>query len=162
MQIKIEDEQKFLVLSAPLGTLENGVEILQGYLCEDPPIRVRIENGQRCFLTIKLKKAPGSNLQFEAKISLYVARNLLEAHKYNKIFKTRYRAKRLEVDVFHGRLAGLVLIEFEKKSPEEKAEIPTGFIVQEVTGDERFENHNLAKLDSIPDDWRRANVSENL
>jgi len=46
------------------------------------------------------------------------------------------------------------MLEFEKKSKKDILEMPAGFLVREVTGDERFSNHNLSGLDMIPSEWR--------
>lgn len=105
-------------------------------------------------MTIKIKQAPGINLEFEEAILFHITQLLMGAHKYHKIRKTRYKIGRLEVDVFYGELAGLVLIEFEQRFPGEHLELPKNFLVEEVTGDTRFENHNLCQLDKIPDEWR--------
>lgn len=162
MKVGIEDERKFRVIKAVLNKLENGVEITQGYLCIDPPVRVRIENFEDSFLTIKIKQAPGINLEFEWAILLRDANLLMVVHKYHKIRKIRYKIGRLEVDVFLGELAGLVVIEFEQKYPGEPFEIPADFLVEEITGDARFSNNNLCRLDKIPEEWRCRDVSRSL
>lgn len=162
MKAKIENERKFRVIKASLDLLENGAEITQGYLSVDPPVRVRVENFEDSFLTIKIKQAPGINLEFEEAIPLHSANLLMGAHKYHKIRKIRYKIGRLEIDVFLGELAGLVLIEFEQKFPEEQFEIPSDFLVKEVTGDIQFENHHLCKLDKLPEEWRCQDASRSL
>lgn len=162
MKAKIENERKFRVIKASLDCLENGAEITQGYLSVDPPIRVRVENLEDSFLTIKIKQAPGINLEFEEAIPLRIANLLMGIHKYHKIRKTRYKIGRLEIDVFLGLLNGLVLIEFEQKFPGEQFKIPANFLTKEVTGDEAFENHHLCQLDKLPDGWRCQDVPRSL
>ncbi len=162
MKIKIEDERKFRVIRGPVSTLTNGVEITQGYLSVNPPVRVRIENFDDGFLTKKIKIAPGLNIEDEDEIGLFNAKQLMRFHKYHKVRKTRYKVGRLEIDVFLGRLNGLVLIEFEKEYSDEKCEIPVDFLVEEVTGDERFENNNLCQLDKLPEEWRCQDVAGSL
>lgn len=161
MEVKVENERKFRTRKVVLGELENGIEITQGYLSIDPPIRVRVENFKDSFLTIKIKQAPGINLEFEEAIPLHIANLLMGAYKYHKIRKTRYKIKGLEIDVFYGELAGLVLVEFEQKDGVE-FEIPTGLLIKEVTGDTQFENHHLCQLDKIPEEWRCQIVPRSL
>lgn len=162
MEVKIENERKFLVKRGPVSTLTTGQEITQGYLAVNPPIRIRVVDFEDCCLTIKIKEKPGINLETEWEIPLALAKHLIVFHKFHKIRKIRYKIGRLEVDVFLGELEGLVLIEFEQKYQGEPLEIPPEFIVEEVTGDERFENHNLCQLDTIPDEWRCQDVPGSL
>lgn len=155
MELKIEAERKFLVKKMLRSYLENeGKEITQWYICTDPPVRFRVENFKDCYLTIKIKKDVGENYELEGPIPKRAVSVLALARKHNKIYKTRYPIGILELDVFLSKLNGLVLLEFERKSKEDIFKIPLGFVVREVTGDERFENHNLAKLESIPNEWR--------
>ena len=159
MKVSIEDERKFRVIEGPVGTLTNGAEITQGYLCIVPPIRVRVVNFDECVVFIKIKDGPGRNFEFsDDNLSLKDAMKLMGAHKYHKIRKTRYKIGRLEVDVFLGELEGLVLIEFEQNFSGEHFEIPADFSVEEVTGDTRFENHHLCQLDKLPEEWRGRHV----
>jgi len=161
MTIKIEDEYKFLVVTVSQSTLDGldkGVEIVQGYLLINPLLRVRIEDAREGSLTTKRKLAPGKNLETTEEIPLSLANQMMPFHKYNQINKIRHRIGRLELDIFQGILSGLVLLEFEKNFPEEQCEIPPGFEVKDVTGDERFENHNLCQLDRLPEEWRCQRV----
>jgi CYTH domain-containing protein len=163
METKIENERKFLVKKAVLSDLGNNNEVTQGYLSIDPPIRVRIVDFEDCFLTIKIKEKPGINLEFEWEIPLSVANHLMPFHKHHKARKIRYHIGRLEVDVFLGELAGLVLLEFEQEYSGEPFEMPKIFlVVEEVTGDPRFENHNLCQLDKIPEEWRCQDVPRSV
>ncbi|MBI2041960.1 MAG: hypothetical protein HYT20_03000, partial [Candidatus Nealsonbacteria bacterium] len=126
----------------------------QWYVCVDPPIRVRVENFDDCFLTIKIGSELGKDYHLEGGIPKLALPGLTAARKENKIRKTRYHVHNFDLDVFYDRLEGLVLLEYEKKSEEDFPKIPLGFLVGEVTGDPRFRNHNLAKLDSIPKEWK--------
>lgn len=155
MKLKIENEKKFLVKALPRSYLEYpSKEITQWYISIDPPIRVRVENFDTYYLTIKIKQKPGVNREYEQEIHRTFANTLLRVRKFNKIRKTRHLIGILELDVFLAQLGGLVLLEFEKKSKDDAFEMPTGIMTEEVTGDPRFENHNLAKLDAIPEEWR--------
>lgn len=155
MKLKVEKERKFLVRVLPEKYLERGGnEITQWYICFKPPVRVRVENFDDCYLTIKTRKKRGEDYELEGEIPKFASENLAAFRKGNKVRKTRYALGVLELDVFCGQLAGLVLLEFEKKTGRESFEIPSDLKVVEVTGDKRFRNHNLAKLDCIPDEWR--------
>jgi len=161
MKVRVENKRKWLVSRVNLKSLGNGVEITQGYLCVDPPIRVRIENFKDGFLTIKIKEVAGVNLQFEEEIPKQFAKKFMRSCKHYKIRKTRYKIGRLEIDVFYGELAGLVLVEFEQSFPGENIEIPKSLVVKEVTGDENFLNHNLCRLNKLPEEWRCEFVPKN-
>ena len=155
MQLTIEDERKFLVKRMPRSYLEkDSREITQWYICLDPPTRVRVENFEDCYLTIKIEKEAGKDSELEGGIPKNALPALAAVRKGNKIRKTRYFIGNLELDVFLAQLDGLVLLEFERKSREDILVMPLGFIVEEVTGDERFRSHNFAKLDSIPEKWK--------
>ena len=162
MKVRVENERKWLVSRVNLKCLENGVEMTQGYLCVDPPIRVRVENFEDSFLTIKIKEAPGINLEFEVEIPKQFAEKFMRSCKHYRIRKTRYKIGRLEVDVFYGELAGLVLAEFEQSFPGEKIEIPKSLVVKEVTDDEQFLNHNLCQLNELPKEWMCEFVPKKL
>lgn len=155
MKLKIEDERKFLVKVLPEKYLNlGGKEITQWYVGIDPPVRVRVENFDDCYLTIKIKKRPGVNREYEQEIHPKFADSLARFRKFNKIRKTRRYIGNLELDVFYVQLYGLVILEFEKKTGQEVLEIPSDILAEEVTGDERFDNHNLAKLDAMPEKWK--------
>ena len=157
MKFDIERERRFLVKRMPRRFVENcGKEITQWYICLDPPVRVRIEDFDDCSLTVKIDKDPdlGERYELEDDIPKDAILALAKAKKGDKIRKTRYQIGNLELNVFCGILGGLVLLEFEIKSEEDVFLMPFGFLAEEVTGDERFEGHNLAQLDCIPDDWK--------
>lgn len=162
MKIQIENERKFRAIKGPIGGLTDGAEIVQWYVCVKPAIRVRVENFRDSFLTIKIKLAPGVNLELEGKIPFFLRKGLVRFQKHRKVRKTRHKIGRLEIDVFSWELEGLVLIEFEQKFSGEHFEIPVNFLVKEVTGDARFSNHNLCQLDKIPERWRCQDVSRGL
>lgn len=159
--MKIENERRFLVTALAPDILKRGIHVRQGYLGIDPPVRVRIENNQKGFLTIKLEDVEGK-LELEYEIPFREAELLLGARKHHLIEKMRYRVDRFEVDIFLGRLGGLVRAEIELEFSGEEIEIPRGLTVREVTQDKRFENHNLAQLDNLPKEWRCKIVSRSL
>lgn len=128
-------------------------EITQWYIGINPPVRVKLENFHNCYLTIEIKKEPGVNYKLEDDIPASALSALAGARRFHIIRKTRYNVKNLELDVFHAELEGLALLGFKRKYKGEIFEIPIEFLVEEVTADERFDNHNLAMLDRIPEEW---------
>lgn len=155
-KFETEGERRFWVKRMPRFYIENECqkEITQWYICLDPPIRVRVENFDDCYLTIKIGDEPGKDYELEVSIPKLALPMLATARKHNEIRKTRHPVSNLNLDVFLPSLAGLVLMEFEKKLEGDIPKIPLDFSVVEVTGDPRFRNHNLAKLDSVPEDWK--------
>lgn len=66
-----------------------------------------------------------------------------------RIEKTRFVYGEFEIDVFHGVLSGLVLLEIELRDKDEEVILPEGLAAQEVTYDPQYLNVNLAHLESI-------------
>ena len=64
------------------------------------------------------------------------------------IYKTRYniiyKGKKWEVDQFHKQNKGLWIAEIELESEEESFDVPK-WVLEEVTGDEKYYNSNLSK-----------------
>lgn len=149
-----EIERKFLV--ADLSVLEGrkGFSIVQGYLAKDA-ISVRVRTfGNQAFLTLKGPTCGISRDEFEYQIPLEDALAMLECYCASRLIrKTRYliphRDHVFEVDVFEGKLAGLVIAEVELTSEAQPVDLPP-WIGGEVTGDSRFGNFSLAQMDSPP------------
>ena len=155
MELTTEDERRFLVKRMPQNYWQNAssAEITQWYICFDPPIRVRTEGFHDCYLTIKIADESGKDFHLEGNIPKFALPGLATILKGNTIRKIRYHISNLDLDIFYAELTGLVIIEFEKKSGNDIPKIPLNFSVEEVTGDPRFRNHNLTKLNSIPKEW---------
>jgi len=153
-----EIERKFLVTSDAFKAQATGsYEIMQGYLCKEPgkTIRVRIRD-TRAFLTIKssLLREGLAKFEWEKEIELADAKELMQICMPGVIHKTRYiipcKGERLEVkgerkwevDVFHGRLDGLVLAEIELGDENEPVSLPD-WIGEEVTGQPQYYNANM-------------------
>lgn len=141
-----EIERKFIVgpgweadVDAP------GTDFIQAYLSTDPraTVRVRIA-GNSARLTIKGRNEGISRDEWEYEIPLEDARQMIARCAEATIEKTRYRAGRWEIDVFHGRLNGLILAEIELTSADEAVTLP-GWIVREVSDDPAYFNSSLAK-----------------
>ena len=150
-----EIERKFLVTSEAFkAQATKSYEIEQGYLCKEQgkTIRVRVRD-DRAFLTIKSGKLREglARFEWEREIDLEDARELLQLCLPGAISKTRYvipapsyrGAERYwEVDVFHGRLDGLVLAELELGDEHEPFERPQ-WLGEEVTGLPQYYNANM-------------------
>ena len=146
-----EIERKFLVRSdAFMAQATTHYEIMQGYLCKEPgkTIRVRIRD-TRAFLTIKSSRLREglAKFEWEREIDLADARELMQICLPGAISKTRYiiptnNDRKWEVDVFHGRLDGLVLAEMELGDEHETFDRPE-WLGEEVTGQPQYYNANM-------------------
>ncbi|MBO6306389.1 MAG: CYTH domain-containing protein [Paludibacteraceae bacterium] len=150
-----EIERKFLVRSEEfkLQTVSS-YEIIQGYLCKEPgkTIRIRIRD-TRAFLTIKSSRLREglAKFEWEKEIDIADAKELMHLCLPGEIHKTRYivpapsyeGAERCwEVDVFHGRLEGLILAEIELGNEDEPFVRPE-WLGEEVTGQAQYYNANM-------------------
>lgn len=146
----LEIERKFLVdeKKFPAQILINGEKISQGYLSVEPArtVRVRIK-GERGFLTIKSANVGIVRQEFEYEIPLEDAEEILKLCEkvLEKVrYKVEYAGHIWEIDIFGGRLAGLILAEVELKTPKEILELPD-WLGAEVSDNPRYFNSNLAK-----------------
>ena len=154
-----EIERKFLPVYWPERLEEYPHRrIIQGYLSEQPAIRVRSSRG-RYRLTIKGK---GMLSHTEDRFDLgseEAFNHLLSKCDGRVIRKTRYELPiegypelKAELDVFEDALDGLVMLEVE--FPDETAaaafRVPEWY-GEDVTGDERYYNSHLSVCDEIPD-----------
>ena len=146
----IEIERKFLLRSNAWRGLAQGVPYRQGYIVAgaECTVRVRIA-GDRAFLTLKGPVQSFSRQEFEFPIPVADASTMLETlAKGPWVEKMRYRIPFAglvwEVDEFTGANAGLVLAEVELEHESQPVTLPP-WIGQEVTGDLRYHNANLAR-----------------
>lgn len=147
----IELERTFLAKSIPQG-IKDGEEMIDIYVpttAEHPILRIRKKDD---FYEITKKKpvieGDSSKLSEETIMLSEAEFQELEQVIGKRVYKTRYKYlhkdKTAEIDVFQGRLHGLVLIDFEFHSEEEKNsfEMPD-FCLAEVTQDEVFAGGKL-------------------
>jgi adenylate cyclase len=149
-----EIERKFKVAALPGRLLGPGSEIRQGYLSVEPvEIRLRARDDAR-ELTVKslggLRRVevalPLTPEEFDELWPLVTAfvekdRHLLELGDAVA-----------ELDVYSGKLSGLVVVEVEFASDEEAAGFaPPGWFGDEVTEDSRFRNAALAQAENAPE-----------
>lgn len=155
----IEIERKFLVsnLNACLQLHTNSKRIVQGYLSFDPARTVRVrKTDTKSFLTIKGKSNATGDTRFEweKEIPENEATQLLDLCLGQIIRKTRYivphQSHLFEVDIFSGKLQGLVIAEVELSAADEQLDLPT-WIGKEVTSDPRYYNSDLAKKGLKPE-----------
>jgi adenylate cyclase len=144
-----EIERKFLIKSGLWKPVTPGVACRQGYLSSvnERVVRVRMA-GDKAFLTIKGITQSLSRLEFEYLISMADAAAMLDQLcECPLIEKTRYQqtvgGHLWEIDVFHGDNDGLVVAEIELSSETENFERPY-WVAEEVSGDPRYFNNNLA------------------
>lgn len=143
--------EKFLEI-APIDSIRR-IGITQGYLSFDPEVRVRLkqEMGEiKATLTIKGKGELVRD-EFEYEIPVEEACELLRMCGEAIVKKTRWVIGKYEIDIFHSKLYGLVLVEVELESEDEEVTFPEGVEVIEVTNDPRYKNKNLARVKSLKD-----------
>lgn len=148
--MNIENEFKFLVKNTTfvIDAIERR-HIRQGYLSNNDNCEIRVtvrENNS--FICIKSSGCEFSRKEFDYKIPDEDAEELL--NKCNKIlYKTRYivpdkEGRTWEVDVFHGSSEGLIIAELEVKDISEKPKELPSWVGEEVTGDPKYYNKNIA------------------
>lgn len=144
-----EIERKFLVTSDEYRQLAMPVKYMQGYISilPDRVIRVRIA-GENAYLTVKIKLSNLVRKEYEYKIPLKDAEEMLEdSCTTGCIEKIRYtfpfEGHIWEVDEFGGENEGLVVAEIELPAEDTPFAKPS-WTGEEVTDDDRYLNANLS------------------
>lgn len=150
----MEIEKKYLI-TLPSNEIEKYIHnnIEQGYISTKPVIRIRKKN-DTYYLTYK---SSGLMIreEFEEEISSQQYNHLKTKIDYNLITKKRYlipldNKLTVELDVFSGKLQGLVLAEVEFDSEDEANNFqPPNWFKEEVTYNSQFQNSNLCKENNI-------------
>jgi len=150
--MNIEIERKFLVSGDFSNDVVEEIDIIQAYLLKDPKKTIRIRQyGNKAFITIKGigNKSGLSRLEIEKEISLEEAELLFPLCEKGQIEKTRnivhYKGKTFEVDVFKGKLEGLIIAEIELESEDETFTKPQ-WLGKEVTGNKKYYNSYLSTI----------------
>lgn len=155
-----EIERKFLVVNDSYKSEAIAShDIAQGYLSTNPEatVRVRIRD-DRAFLTVKGITVGAVRDEWEYEIPVTDARGMLDCCGNAVLSKTRMLVPaqvegcpdaKWEVDVFHGKLAGLVVAEIELPNPDTPLMLPS-FVGKEVTGDVRYYNSSLVEASEVP------------
>lgn len=169
----MEIERKFTVKQLPKQLeIYEKKEMEQAYLCTNPVVRIRRSN-EDYYLTYKSKE--GLTLKKEAtarcceEVELPLKKEAYEHLKTKAdgqiITKTRYiipieNNRKIELDIFHGYLNGLVFAEIEFESEEEAAacQVPDWFL-EDVTFDRRYSNAFMTKFSSYEElmNWKQEN-----
>lgn len=159
----MEIERKFLVKRLPenIDSFPH-VEIEQAYLCTSPTLRIR-RMGDDYILTVKehLTSASSAICNREEEFSLSAESfRRLSAKCESSLSKTRYRINlrsqtgdglyvglTAELDIFHGRHQGLLLVEVEFPNTEAAdAFVAPDWFGEDVSADPRYRNSFLASL----------------
>ncbi len=146
-----EIERKFLVTEAVLEVLKylEPKAIRQGYIMDENGQTVRVRTkGTKGFLTIKGKAEGISRTEFEYEIPYEDAVSLLNDFCKWELSKDRYELqfseKCWEIDVFHGKHAGLIIAEVELDHVHEEVDLPI-WVKEDVSLDPKYLNSNLVK-----------------
>ncbi len=145
-----EIERKFLVTRKDVVSGHRSLRVCQGYILSENEgdARVRIENNEKAFLTIKKRSSGISRWEFEYSVPLEDAEIMLNALCEGRIVEKErylipYKGRLWEVDVFAGENRGLIVAEVELDSEDQPFEKPL-WAGGEVTEDPRYLNKNLA------------------
>jgi adenylate cyclase len=149
-QHPVEVERKWLVQDLPDVSGHEGQEVIQGYIAlgaDGTEVRLRQTDG-KFFQTVK---SEGGLVRDEIEIELTKDQfeSLWGATAGRRLKKTRYtlpwEGKKVEIDVYHDSLAGLIVAEVEFTSASASTRfVPPPWLGAEVTEDKHYKNVNLA------------------
>lgn len=151
-----EFERKFIIKkidSLPFDiTKAQRIDIKQGFYSGLPsPLRIRMTGNE---YTLTKKFVLGENKGHLEEVSIPIKRsefNVLFPLAYKKILKTRYtiywHRHKIELDVFKGKLKGLIVAEFEFASKQKMEQfVPLPFLGVEITQQKWATNSRLSLL----------------
>jgi adenylate cyclase len=145
----IEIERKFTVDKEKWEEIEKPepTQIVQSYLSSNPECTVRIRiKGKKGFLTIKGKTIGISRSEFEYEIPLEDAQQMIQSFATKTLSKFRYEIQienhLWEVDVFQGKLDGLIIAEIELKDEKESFTLPE-WAIEDVSDNIEYYNSRL-------------------
>ncbi len=152
-----EIERKFCVRKMPDITACTGVEISQGYIAvdeDDTEVRLRRKD-KRFYQTVKIGKGV-QRTEVEVELSRAQFDTLWPLTAGRRVEKVRYEIAEgvwtIELDVYCGRLKGLVVAEVEFETVAESSRfVPPPWFGRDVTDDDRYKNATLA-YKGTPDD----------
>lgn len=159
----MEIERKFTIKQLPkqLEQYEKK-EIEQAYLCSKPTVRIRRSNDNyiltyksKLGLEIPVSASARTCEEVELPLTKKAYEHLKKKADGSVISKTRYiipieNNRKIELDVFHGYLEGLIFAEVEFATEEEAAayQMPDWFL-EDVTFDKRYRNSFLSEFTSL-------------
>lgn len=148
-----EIERKFLVKSDGWRSeVSSSTDFLQAYIAsgDDRSVRIRIMDGKRAKLTIKIGRDLIARDEFEYQIPLADAEEMAQNAIGVVLEKTRHEVEHggyiWEVDVYDGAYKGLIVAEVEVEDVGALPNIPD-WIGREITGDRRYSNMVMATED---------------
>lgn len=151
----LEIERKYLVKDETWRSgVSSAVGIRQFYVAvmEGRNARIRIRDDGKALLTLKFGGSGAQRDEYEYAIALDDAEDMARFALGNIIEKTRhhvhYAGYLYEIDVFAGKLAGLVLAEIETADDIAAIDLPP-WLGRDVTDDAAYYNASLA-LNGIP------------
>lgn len=146
-----EIERKFKVNVTLIGFIEKLTpkNISQGYLFSTPSLSTRVRLvDDKAYLTVKGGKNAISRDEFEYEISVSDAREMLTLYCPKILTKKRYIIVQnelcWEIDVFGGKLEGLIIAEIELPTVDTIFSIPE-WVAEEVTENPYYLNVNLVE-----------------
>lgn len=146
-----EIEFKFLVSSPDFSKGLRSVHVIQAYIIieKDAHLRVRIEDGQCAYFSLKKHISGISRWEYEYDIPVAEAREIIRNFAGRRIVEKQryfpvYDGKRWDVDVYDGVNAGLITAEIELGSEDEPFEKPP-WLGADISNDPRYLNVNLAQ-----------------
>ncbi len=146
----MEIERKYLIDKLPAGYEQYPFhQIEQAYLCTDPVVRIRRED-ETCYLTYKSKGLLARE-EHNPPLTRDAYDHLLAKADGLELTKRRYRIPleatdlTIELDLFAGDYAGLVLAEVEFPTLEEaEGFTPPSWFGRDVTMSGEYQNSRLA------------------
>jgi adenylate cyclase len=149
--VTLEVERKFALSEVPDWLADHRrIEIAQGYLAITDEVEVRIRRAaEGHFLAVKSGHGEVRE-EIDVDISEEQFDELWPLTERLRLVKDRYLVPigdlTAEVDVYGGALEGLAVAEVEFPSAEESRGFePPDWLGEEVTGDDRYANQNLAR-----------------
>ena len=147
----MEIERKYLIKTLPENLEQYPLRVLeQGYLCTTPVVRIRKDN-DKYELTYKsggLMARQEYNLPLTADAYEHLRLKIDGRIISKKRYMLPLREYTIELDIFEGDLAPLMLAEVEFSSIEEaNAFEPPEWFGEDVTFDGRYHNSYLSKME---------------
>ena len=147
----MEIERKFLINESAWNLLEKPTptHIAQAYLSDEKKCTVRVRiKGSQGFLTVKGETIGISRSEYEYEIPVDEANKMMNEFCDKVLSKDRYcievSGHTWEVDVFHGKLAPLMIAEIELETEDENFVKPD-WAGKEVSDDVSYYNSQLIK-----------------
>lgn len=142
-----EIERKFLVRDGWREAVTAKEELCDGLLLANRKRKICIRrSGKTATIAIKDQRKGSERNEFEYRIPLADASELLTHHCDSIVAKTRHHIKHngshWVVDEYHGLMEGVVIAEIELRKKDQVFEKPT-WLSKEVTDNPRFRKRNL-------------------